>query len=176
MLLQSSQLAHGRVISLHTGQQVASLTNPILSPHKLEVVGFYCEDGRGQKTALLSQDIREAAPGKVLIDSEDEITAVGELIRLQGVIDINFTLIGKLVKSVSKKRLGKVEEYIIDTLNFEIQKLYVKQSLLKSFAMQSLVIDRQQIVEVSDKFITVEDAIIVKPAVATAPPATPAID
>lgn len=176
MLLQSSQLAHGRVISLHTGQQVAVLTNPILSPHKLEVVGFYCEDDLGKKTALLSQDIREAAPGKVLIDSEDEITAVSELIRLQDVIDINFTLIGKLVKSVSKERLGKVEEYIIDTLNFEIQKLYVKQSLLKSFAMQSLVIDKQQIVEVSDKFITVEDAVIAKPAVATAPPVTPAID
>lgn len=176
MLLQSSQLAHGRVISLHTGQQVATLSSPILSPHKLEVVGFYCENGRGQKIALLSQDIREAAPGKILIDSEDELTAVNDLVRLQDVININFSLIGKSVKSLSKKRLGKVEEYIMDTLNFEIQKLYVKQSLFKSFAMQSLVIDRQQIVEVSDKYITVEDAVIAKPAVAVVPPVSPSID
>lgn len=174
MLLQSSQLARGRVISLHTSQAIATLGEPIINPNTLSVEAYYCQAATGQKQALLTKDIREAAPGKVLVDSVDEITAVDQLMRLQEIINLRFNLIGKRVRTTGKKHLGKVEEYIVDTLNFQITKLYVKQSVLKSFSLQSKVIDRSQIIEVSDHYVVVEEATTTEPKAVAEP--TPAVD
>jgi uncharacterized protein YrrD len=173
MLLQSKQLLSARIMSLHTGHSIGRLAQPIINPHKLEIVAFYCESQKRQNdpAILLTRDIRDASSGKVLIDSTDELTSVSHLIRLKEFIDLNFKLPEKTVKTVAKRRLGKVDEYVVDTLNFLVQKLYVKQSLFRSLSVQNLVIDRQQIIEVTDKEIVVEEATIPEPAVA--PPLAP---
>jgi uncharacterized protein YrrD len=174
MLLQSNQLEGASVVSLHTGQVIGQLDKPIIDPHKLEVAGFYCLQPRNkdESMVLLTQDIRDITPGKVLINSADEITSASHLIRLEETIKIGFSIVGKPVRTESKKRLGKVEDYVVDTDTFEVQKIYVKQSLLKNFTVHSLVIDREQIIDVTDRQITVADATMAKPAVVQPP--TPA--
>lgn len=178
MLLQSKQLVGARIMSLHTGTPVGQLGEAIIDPHKLEVVAFYCErqNRNSEELILLVQDVREATANKVLVDSVDELSTAEHLIRLQEVLKLRFGLIDKNVKTVSKKRLGKVDEYVVDTLNFEIQKLYVKQPFLKSLAMQTVVIDRTQIVEVNDRQITVDDATVTKGEPVLASPIAPALD
>lgn len=168
MLLQSRQISGAQILSLHTGRPIAQVNEPIINPHNLEVVGFYVANPRSrqQPLVLLSNDVRDIAPKKVLVNSADELTAATDLVRLQDTLKIRFSLLGKLVKTTSKRRLGRVEEYVIDTESNLVQKIYVKQSLLKSLAVNSLVIDRQQIVEVTDRQITVSDATVAKPAVA----------
>ncbi|MBI3984090.1 hypothetical protein HY346_02210 [Candidatus Microgenomates bacterium] len=168
MLMQSQQLTAAQVVSIHSSQAIARLSDAIISPHQLEVVGYYAEppQKRPEPLVLLASDIRQANPKRVFINSIDELTPVSDLVRLQEIIDLKFSLIGKPVKTLSHRRLGKVEEYVIDTLNWQVRKLYVKQSVLKNLSLQSLVIDRNQIAEVSDREITVNDAIITKPVVA----------
>jgi uncharacterized protein YrrD len=169
MLLQSQQLLNSDVLSLHTGRVIASTYGLIINPDKLEVVGFYCESG-GNKDPdiLLTQDVRDIAPGKLLVNSHEAVAPASELIRLKDLLDLKFTILDKQVKTESGKRLGKVEEYVVETNSFMIQKLYVKQSILKNLTANSLVIDRQQIIEVSNSAITVTDATVSSPAEAPA--------
>ena len=175
MLIQSKHLEGAKVLSLHTGQPVGELGDPVINPQKFNVEGFYVT-GRWQQQAkvpmaLLCQDIREITARRVLINSLDEITPLSELVRLQDVIKFKYSLIGKPVRTESKKRLGKVDDYVINSEDFSIQKIYVKQSLLKSMSVHSLVVDRSQIIEINDKQVVISDATVTKPVAELTPAA-----
>src|SRR3990167_4029648 len=161
MLVQSKNLVGAKILSLHTGQPIGQVGEPIINPHKLVIAGFYCygrwAQARKEPLILLGQDIREVASGGVLINSVDDLTPLSELVRLKEIIDLEYKLLDKPVRTASKRRLGKVDEYVVNTESFVVQKIYVKQSLFKSMSLHSLAIDRTQIIEVTDKFIIVSD-------------------
>ena len=167
MLVQSKQLNGARIVSLHTGHAIGSLGVSIINPHKLELAGFYVNLPKASKQpfVLLTQDIRQFAQGRVFINSGDEIVAATELLRLKETLSLNFSLTDKPVRSVSKRRVGKVTEYVVETTGWVVQKLYVSQPFFKSFSTGTLIIDRSQIIEVNDRQVTVADAAITAPAV-----------
>lgn len=162
MLLQSKNLINTAVISLHTGHPVGQLQEPIIDPHKLELVGFYVggkwSEDHTEELILLSKDIRDLNPKRAMINSLDELAAKGDLHRLKDIIEIDYKLIQKNVRTESGKKLGKVDDFVIDNTSFEIQKIYVRQSIFKSMSDHSLVIDRSQIMEVNDNQVIVADA------------------
>lgn len=161
MLLQSKNLMNTAVISLHTGHPVGQLQKPIIDPHKLEVVGFYVDgqwtENHTEELILLASDIRDLNPKRAMINSLDELAAKSDLHRLKDILAIKYELVQKGVRTESGKRLGKVDDFVIDNISFEVQKLYVRQSLFKSMSDHSLIVDRSQIVEVNDKNIVVSD-------------------
>lgn len=173
MLLQSQQLRGAQILSMHTGQVIGQLDSSIINPNKLELMGFCCATLQTGKAMpiLLTQSIRQVGKGRVFIDSVDELTEPEELVRHQEIISLQFELMDKPVRTGRGKRLGKVDEYIIDSETWQIQKIYVRQSLFKNPATQNLIIDRTQVTEVSDKYITVADAYSTQPAIATPPAA-----
>lgn len=89
-----------------------------------------------------------------------------EIVRLRDVFKQNYDPVGKAVVNESGQRLGKVENYTINLHTFMLQKLYVHQSLMKSLLFNNLVVDRTQIIDVTDKQITVRDASVVEPKLA----------
>lgn len=162
MLLTSAQLQNLEVTSLQTGQPIGQTLAVIIDPFKLRVAGFYLD--ANTDNILLAGDMRELSPQRILINSTDVLTNEAELPRLAEVLAMNYELVGKKVMSRSKQRLGSVEAYVIDTLNTEIQKLHVRQPLLRSFSGGTLIVDRRQIVEINDRMVIVEDAAAQKPA------------
>ena len=72
-------------------------------------------------------------------------------------MDIKFELIGKPVYTQEKKRLGRVNDYAVDADSFSIQKLYISQSIMKNLTGTGLSLDRNQIVEITNKRIVVRD-------------------
>ena len=155
----SGSLLNQKVMSLRTGGQVATVTAAIINPNNLKVEGFYCEDKfeKKQQVVLLYQDIRDIVPQGVVVNDHDVLTPPHELIRLKDIMALGFELIGKPVVSDSKKRIGKVNDYAIETETMFIQKLYVSQSLVKSFSGGSLSVDRGQIVEITSRKIVIQD-------------------
>lgn len=158
MLQLSGSIAKTSVLSLRTGGLIAEVIGPLINPHNLKIEGFYCQDrfSKGQ-LVLLTQDIRDTAPQGFLVNDHDVLTDPSELVRLQSIIDLNFQLLNKPVITSGKKRLGKVTDYAIDNSSMFIQKLYVSQSLLKSFSGGQLSVDRTQIVEITNRKIVIQD-------------------
>jgi uncharacterized protein YrrD len=180
MYVLASSLKHLPVISLHNSQIVSSVTEPIVNPDNLEVVAVYCQSGfwRKRDSVIMTRDIREIAREGLVIDSLEDIEDASEIIRLKRIIEKQYNPIGAYVITESQAKLGKVEDFTIETSGYRIQKLYLKQSLLKNLLLNSLIIDRSQIVDVTPTAIVVKDATLSqaakKPARALAPhPATP---
>lgn len=158
MLKLSENLLDKPVMSLRTGQPVATTRGLLLNPNNLKIEGFYCEDRFSkQELILLYQDIRDVIAQGFVINDHDVLAKPDDLVRLRELIKLDFVLLGKPVATISKKRLGKVVDFATEIETMYIQKIYVSQGLIKSLTGGSLGIDRNQINEITDRKIIVND-------------------
>lgn len=172
MLQLSGSLVNRPVMSLRTGGQIAITEAPIINPNNLKLEGFYCQDLISkQRLILLYQDIRDVIKQGIVVNDHDVLTDPNELVRLKEVMALNFEIVGKPVVTVSKNKVGKVSDYAVEIETMFVQKIYVSQSLLKSFSGGSLSVDRSQIVEITNRKIVISDLLDTAnatPVVATA--------
>ncbi len=169
MLQLSKSLVNKTVMSLRTETVIATVLSPIINPNNLKIEGFYCQDRFDNSTlVLLYQDIREVLPQGYVVNDHAVLSDPDELIRLKKVLDLNFNPIGKQVVTVTKQRVGKVSDYATETETMYIQKIYVAQSILKSFTGGSLSIDRTQVNEITPQKIIINELLKGNPATATA--------
>lgn len=146
------------VLSLRTGGVIANAGLPIINPNNLKIEGFYCNDKFNKKSlVLLAQDIRDSLPQGYVVNDHDVLTPADELVRLKDVIGFKFELMDKPVYTADKKRMGKINDFAVDSETMYVQKIYVGQSLLKSLSGGQLSVDRNQIVEITDKRIIIQD-------------------
>jgi sporulation protein YlmC with PRC-barrel domain len=158
MLMLSNTLHNRPIMSLRSGAQIGVAVQPIINPHNLKILGWWCSsNAQPGDLVLLSDDIRENMPTGLAINDETDLCAPSDLVRHKDILQIHFQLIDKTVKTKSSK-LGKVSDFSYDDSMF-VQKLYVEKPLVKVFsANDTLLIDRNQILEVTDDYILVDEA------------------
>lgn len=146
-------------MSLRTGGQIATTTSAIIDPNNLKIEGFYCQDlvNKKEPLILVSQDIRDVMAKGLVVNDHEVLAHPSDLVRLKKIINIGFELKGKPVVTASKEKLGKVSDWAAETESMYIQKIYVGQSLLKSFVSGSLSVDRSQIIEITSRKIVIQD-------------------
>ena len=153
----SKELHSQPVLSLRSGGPVAVTDRPIIDPNNLKIIGWWCNEPRSQsKKVLLVEDVREFLPTGLAINDHTELVEAADLVRHQKVLALDFSLIGKTVRTKSRK-LGKVSDYSFNDGYF-VQKLYVEQPMVKVLSADTLIVDRTQIIEITDHHIVVKDA------------------
>lgn len=130
---------------------------PIINPHNLKIVGWWCKSpGVTENLVLMADDIREINNKGIAIDDEEDLIPADELVRHREILEINYELLGKPVKTKNSK-VGKVNDFSYNDGMF-VQKLYVERPLRKILSTEdTILIDRNQIVEVTDHYILVKD-------------------
>jgi len=172
MLQLSGALLNQPVLSLRTGQALATTLSAIINPNNLKIEGFYCQDRFEKKQPiLLAIEVRDVLPQGLVVNDHDALSDPEELVRLKDILELNFDLFGKPVYTVSKEKLGKVNDFAADSQTLYVQKLYIGQPLLKSLSGGQLSVDRTHIVEITNKKIVVQD--ILRPTKAGAPATAP---
>lgn len=169
MLKLSDSLMDQPVLSLQTGTPIATAVMPVINPNNLKIEGFFCESHVTKgRLILLAGDIRDNIEQGFVVNSHDVLTPPEDLIRLKPLLDLHFDLIGKPVYTVAKQKLGKIDDYATEMSTLYVQKLYVGQSMLRSFTGGSLSVDRTQINEITNRRIIINDPLHGTPAGATA--------
>ncbi len=159
MLALGHQYITKPILSLRTGAPVGNTLRPIIDPNNLKIEGWHAEDRFTKKRGvMLSQDVRDVLMQGFVVNDHDAITDPHELVRLEKLLQIDFALIGKPVYTDRKKRVGKVTDYAFDKDSFFIQRLYITESVFKNLGGGTRLIDRTQIVEVTDRKIVVREA------------------
>ena len=158
MLKLSTSIINQPVMSLRTGSQVATATAPIINPSNLKIEGWYCQDKFSKDPlVLLSQDTRDIIKQGIVVNDHEVLADPEELIRLKEVLELQFELLGKPVYTSNKKRLGKISDYAVDFPSLYINKLYISQSLIKSFNGGGLSVDRNQVIEITQRRVVIAD-------------------
>jgi uncharacterized protein YrrD len=158
MLQLSGSLLNRPILSLRTGSVVGNTSGAIINPNNLKIEGFYCQGNASSKPlVLLYQDIRDVIPQGFVVNDDDVLVEPEELVRLKEIMEIHFELLGKHVQTTSHDKLGKVVDFAAETTTMYVQKVYVSQSIFKNLTGGNLGIDRNQIVEITNKQIIVQD-------------------
>ena len=172
----SKSLYNRPVMSIRTSGQIAIAAEPIINPHNLKILGWWCSPRAARdQLILLAEDVRELMPQGLAVNDEDAMSTTEDLARHREILDIKFKLIDKTVRT-KRQKLGKVADFSYNEGMF-VQKLYVSRPVTKIFSSQdTLLIDRTQILEVTDNYILVRDGEVtaaeeVAPAAETAPAA-----
>ncbi|HSX17400.1 MAG TPA: hypothetical protein VLH86_04865 [Patescibacteria group bacterium] len=169
MLQLSGTLINQPVLSLRIGRPIATTLGPVINPNNLKIEGFYCQEVKTRKSRiLLSQDIRDIMPQGIVVNDQDALSDPDELVRLNDILQLGFDVLGKPVETTGKEKIGKVSDYAVEVDGLFIQKLYVTQSIFKSFSGGNLGVDRSQIVEITNKSIIINDLHSKVPAAARA--------
>lgn len=162
MLVLSEHLIGVPIMSLHTGTELGKTARPIIDPSQLHIQAFYCEGPQiNFEPALLhTSDVRELSNIGIIVDSADDIMPPDDLVRLQPLMDLNFRLEDKLVVEENGRKLGRVVNYIVESESFYILKLHIKPGFFQSFMVTELIIDRHQIINITDDKIVVKQATV----------------
>jgi hypothetical protein len=100
--------------------------------------------------------VREIMPNGLAVNEEEDLSAPEDLVRHSEILNTNFQLLEKPVRT-KRQKLGKVTDFSYSEALF-VQKLYVTRPLHKVLTNEdTLLIDRTQIVEVTDHYILVRD-------------------
>lgn len=158
MLILTNDLINKQVLSIRNGLPVASVIGPIVNPNNLKIDGFYCRDRYSkEELILLSQDIRETVPAGYIVDDHDVLASSVDLVRLKEVLDLRFTLVGKPVVTSSGSKVGKISDYATDLDSLIIIKLYIVQPIYRHIGNGNIIIERNQITEITPRKIVVDD-------------------
>jgi uncharacterized protein YrrD len=147
-------------MSLQTGGRLAITQKPIIDPSNLKIVAFEVEGQLlSERPALLRvDDIREMGRVGMIVNSNDEFIGVHDVIKIEKLYELGFPLVGMTVIDDTKHRLGKVEDYTVDTDSFVIQQLTVQRGFFKGLTDTGLLISRTQIIEINDNEIIVSSS------------------
>ncbi len=158
MLISSSRLIGTPVMSLQTGARLAVTKTPVIDPRNLFILAFELDGNLlDQHPSFLTvSDIREVSTMGIIIDSSDEFIGLGDVIKIDEVYTFKFSLDNLPVKDTSDNKLGRVAGYSIEPGSFMVKQLKVRRPILKSLTDTELLIDRSQIVEISNDAITVK--------------------
>lgn len=157
MLLFGSQLIGTPIMGLQTGTKLAQTASPLIDPANLKIVAYTVEGPLlSERPAFIRiDDVREFGEIGMIIDSSDEFIGLEDVIKIKELHELNFTLLGMSVVEEKGHKLGKVDDYSVDSDSFIIQQLNVKQGIMKSLTDTNLLVHRTQIVEINDKQIVV---------------------
>jgi len=160
MLINGSRLIGCPILSLHVGGVIAHVSDIIIDPNDLKIIGFRVSGPliRGDVGDVLPiNSVREFSRAGMIIDSIDELVDGEEVIRIRDILNLNFSLPGLKVVSVSKSKLGKVSDYIVNSDSWDIHQLIVQRPIMKALLDPELIIPRSEIVEVNDYQVVVKD-------------------
>ncbi len=162
MYVFASQLVSKAVISLQVGGLVAIVGDFVVTADKLELVAFRCfaPDLDLVDPILFLRDAREIGNDCILVDSADALASLEDIVRIKQIVASGFRLVDTKVFTEGGSYLGKVEDFTINFETSRVQRLTIQPQLLRRLMSDTLLIDREQIVDVTNDRITVREATI----------------
>lgn len=157
MLIEGSKLLKYPILSLHTASRIAEVKGLVIDPNFLKVVAFEINAiSSKQRLFLEASSVREFSKMGMIVDSDEEFIEKDDVIKLKETIDLGFSLDNMKVVSKKKAMLGRIEDFIINTEDFQIMQLIVKRPIYKALIDPELVIGRSDIHEINDREIVVK--------------------
>ena len=157
MLIVVSKILKYPILSLHTASRISEVKGLVIDPNFLKVVAFEISAvSSRQRLFLEASSVREFSKMGMIVDSDEEFVEKDDVIKLKETIDLGFSLDNMKVISKKKAMLGRIEDFIINTEDFQIMQLIVKRPIYKALIDPELVIGRSDIHEINDSEIIVK--------------------
>jgi len=124
-------------------------------------LGFLVSGGGlfSPKRVISAVDVRDWDPNGIVTATIDNLVEKDEIVRIKEVIDQKIDLFGMKAKTKSGKRLGTIEDFLIDTTATCVMKYY-----LKDLVSGSRVFSADKVIKIEKNTIIFEDDVTEIPA------------
>ena len=159
MLVTNTHLIGTPILSVQAGGPIGHIIESIVEPDSLKIIAFILEGPViPRSTNILDvTSIREYSTYGMVIDNIEELVTPDDVIKIQKVLALNFSLTGLKVETKKGSKLGTVSDFTITNNDFTVQQIIVKRPIIKSFIDPELTISRKEIVEITDYKVIVKD-------------------
>ena len=162
MLIDASRLIDFPLLSLHVGGPVARIEELVVNPDNLKIIAFriwgpVIKNDPELGDILDARDVREFSHIGMVIDSAEDFIDQKDVIKIDKVMQLNFSLISLSVETKKGTKLGKIIDFVVDTDDFSVRQLIVKRPFYKALSDPELVIPRKEIIEINDYKVIVKD-------------------
>ncbi|MCL2038371.1 hypothetical protein FWG86_00475 [Candidatus Saccharibacteria bacterium] len=163
MLYYNSGLIGLPVREARSGETLAIVEKLIIDPRSFTLAALRLTTAEKESSYMVSTSIDEInLRHGIFFTDTDAISKLSELPRLQEVVDLGFELLKLPVrtqgaKKLASQKLGSVEDFVIDDTSFAVFQIVVKRGLFSGF-LPELAINRQQILELTNRQLIVADA------------------
>lgn len=162
MLKQASSIINLPIFALDTKTRVGQVYDLIVDPQTGRILAFLIKKKGIFRIAkiLATEDIYNLEANTVVIEKADLITPPEEVVRAKQVLQDKIKIINNKVISESGTYLGKVENFVFDSANYILVKLYVKTGILQDLFKGELIIPWGKIHSITKDAIIVFDETI----------------
>lgn len=159
MLITASHLIGTNILSIQSSGPIGYISAPIVDPDSLKIIAFRLSGPliSRDEDILDAKSIREYSKFGCVINSSDDLIGPTDVIQIEKVLKLNFSLIDLKVETKKGTKLGRIIDYTVTDDNFTVQQIIVKRPLVKSFVSPELTIPRSEIVEITDYKVVVRD-------------------
>ena len=159
MLITNSHLIGTPILSVQAGGEIGHIESSIVDPDSLKIIAFTINSPIISSSAniLDISSVREYSSYGVVIDDIDELVTSDDVVKIQKVLALNFSLLNLKVETKKGSKLGRVIDFTVTDNDFTLQQVIVKRPLIKSFIDPELTISRKEIIEITDYKIIVKD-------------------
>lgn len=152
MLINSKNMINLPLASIRSSAKIGYADGLIINPNNLHIDAIWCSLSNGKRLLLSPMDIRDLSLRGIIINDHENLLEESDAIRLKPILEYRFNLIDK-VAYVGKRKIGKVEDFAVNTESLYIQKIYVKPNLINRVASERMTFDRSSVEEVTNQKI-----------------------
>lgn len=152
-LLRRSKIIDASIFSLQEGFDLGKIRNFLIDKSNLKII-FVLVDVSFNKKYLAFEDIKNVSAKKFLVNGKEDFSEKNELVKYKDFFAKSVFLYKMAVETSSGKKLGRVYDFDIDLISGFVEKIYAK----KLFLFNNFVINRSDVLEVTDKKIIIKDA------------------
>ena len=166
MLKLYSNLSDQKILSFQEEGRIAKLEDLVVQAESIKVLGLFVRQEqlfKAKRKFVVLIDVLEFS-NAIYVQSSEVLLGVGAIVRLPNLEDDYFPLIGLKVETIKGEKLGKISDYVFDTLSGEISKIHIEPKTL-SLEKEGRIIPRSQIHKLTPKKLILKDNQLAKPAV-----------
>ena len=159
MLRQTSSIIDASILELDSGNSVGKIRNLITDPQGKKIMAFLVSPSFpfGPNRVLAPVDIVEYGPQIIIIRNKEALIEPSEIATLTELIKQKITPLNKVVLTLRGKRLGIVEDLVIEENGATIVRYYLKPSLITLLASSELILPADNVIQIEKNRVLAKD-------------------
>ena len=167
MLIRASDIIGKPIYTHDDGAIGGAVKEIIVSPENGRVLGFINKTFFQPQNVVSEQDVIAVNQRGVAINDLDALIPPQDVIKISAVLKKKIHILNSLAQTENGKKLGCVEDFVIETETASIIKFYIKGGMLSPF----LILSSDDVVKIDAGKIIFTDSVLERPTKAASEPA-----
>jgi uncharacterized protein YrrD len=149
MLILRSKIVGATIVDMRTQSRIGVVCDLVLATGDPHIAGILAKNGR--LSAIARAEILGIDKGFVVVHDEEALCDIKENLNMKKLINAGFKGIGQKMVTKSGKKIGRVDDLLINSQNLQIAKYYVRN------LFSERIISAESVVEIEAKKIIIKD-------------------